>query len=133
MRRYLVEIFFGDEFAVVDHRMFRFGVTRQHRQRLGVGLVGLLGEGMKGLLEAIAAILRQSTRIVELRVPFDRGDIRAMAHREGQVVDESSNDGGWKLRVRVDEGSAGRLNDFLIPSEVSLRGHQPSESGSATT
>ncbi len=72
------------------------------------------GEGIEALLDAVASILRRSTRVVELDVPFDRGDVRAMAHREGQVVDETIGDRSWHLRVRVDEGSAGRLDKFRV-------------------
>ena len=72
------------------------------------------GEGIEVLLDAVASILRRSTRVVELDVPFDRGDVRAMAHREGQVVDETIGDRSWHLRVRVDEGSAGRLDKFRV-------------------
>jgi hypothetical protein len=35
-----------------------------------------------------------------------------MAHREGEVLDESSDEHGWRLRVRLDEGSVGRLAEF---------------------
>jgi hypothetical protein len=35
-----------------------------------------------------------------------------MAHREGEVLDESSDEAGWHLRVRLDEGSLGRLAEF---------------------
>jgi len=76
------------------------------------------GEGIEALLDAVASILRRSTRVVELDVPFDRGDVRAMAHREGQVVDETIGDRSWHLRVRVDESSAGRLDNFVVVPEA---------------
>ena len=70
------------------------------------------GEGIEDLLTTIGRHLRASSRVVSLVVPFDRGDSLAMAHREGEVLDESSDEAGWHLRVRLDEGSLGRLAEF---------------------
>ena len=69
--------------------------------------------GIDELLSAIGRRLRASTSVVSLVVPFDRGDALAMAHREGEVLDESSDEDGWRLRVRLDEGSVGRLAEFV--------------------
>ncbi|MCH2422915.1 MAG: hypothetical protein MK196_07405, partial [Acidimicrobiales bacterium] len=54
------------------------------------------------------------TIAAELAVPYDRGDVLAMAHREGEVMESTETESGWRILVRVDEGSAGRLAEFRI-------------------
>jgi GTP-binding protein HflX len=83
------------------------------REDDAVAVSAVTGEGIDELLSAIGRRLRASTSVVSLVVPFDRGDALAMAHREGEVLDESSDEDGWRLRVRLDEGSVGRLAEFV--------------------
>jgi GTP-binding protein HflX len=72
------------------------------------------GEGMDGLLEALSDRLRLLDDVLELLVPFDRGDVVAAAHREGEVLTESHEDEGTRLRVRVDEAGASRFREFAV-------------------
>ncbi|MBC8365054.1 MAG: GTPase HflX [Actinobacteria bacterium] len=90
------------------------------REEDAVAVSAMTGEGIEDLLVAIGRRLRASTRVVSLVVPFDRGDALAMAHREGEVLDESSDERGWRLRVRLDEGSVGRLAEFAEEGDGSI-------------
>ncbi len=74
------------------------------------------GEGVDGLLRAVGDRLRALTNVVELFVPFDRGDILASAHREGEVLVEESGADGMRLRVRLDDAAATRLRAFVVPA-----------------
>ena len=69
------------------------------------------------LLAEGANRLRAVTSLYSLLVPFDRGDILAMAHREGEVLSETADEDGWSLEARLDEGSAGRLDEFVVDSD----------------
>jgi hypothetical protein len=51
-------------------------------------------------------------------VPFERGDIRAMAHREGFVIREVLEESNWLIEVRADESSIGRLEQFEIDFDL---------------
>jgi GTP-binding protein HflX len=73
------------------------------------------GEGGPDLLQAVADRLRAMARVVELVVPYDRGDVLAAVHREGEVLVESHGEGGARLRVRVDEAGAARFREFVAP------------------
>jgi GTP-binding protein HflX len=75
------------------------------------------GEGIDGLLEALGRCLRDVTHLVDLVVPFDRGDVLAMVHREGEVLEETADESGWMVRARLDEGSAGRLSEFAVEGD----------------
>ena len=71
------------------------------------------GVGIDGLLVAIGDRLRAMASIVELEVPYGRGDILAAAHREGEVLSETFDDNGVRLRVRVDQAGAARFREFV--------------------
>jgi GTP-binding protein HflX len=49
---------------------------------------------------------------MDLVVPYDRGDVLAAVHREGEVLVESHSDGAAHLRVRVDVVAAARFAEF---------------------
>jgi GTP-binding protein HflX len=74
------------------------------------------GEGTDDLLHAVGDRLRALTNVVELFVPFDRGDILASVHREGEVLVEEAGDDGMRLRARLDDASATRLRAFVVPA-----------------
>jgi GTP-binding protein HflX len=74
------------------------------------------GDGMDGLLTALSDRLRALDDVVELLVPFDRGDVVAAAHREGEVLLEAHEDTGTRLRVRVDAAGASRFREFEVAS-----------------
>jgi len=90
-----------------------------------VAVSSTTGEGIDDLLAVVARRLRRQTIVAELAVPYDRGDVLAMAHREGEVMESTESEDGWRILVRVDEGSAGRLADFRIdqpPPEAEVGG-----------
>ncbi|HEX9546240.1 MAG TPA: GTPase HflX, partial [Acidimicrobiales bacterium] len=73
-----------------------------------VTVSALTGEGVPDLLQAVADRLRAQAKVVELVVPYERGDVLAAVHREGEVLVESHGEGGARLRVRVDAAGAAR-------------------------
>ncbi len=74
------------------------------------------GLGIDDFLRALGDRLRSLTEIIELAVPYDRGDILASIHREGEVVSTSENGTEMLVRARLSEASAGRLSEFVVPS-----------------
>ncbi len=72
------------------------------------------GDGMEELLHALSDRLRDLDDVIELLVPFDRGDVVAAVHREGEVLLEAHEDEGTRLRVRVDEAGASRFREFVV-------------------
>jgi GTPase len=71
------------------------------------------GEGIDVLLGTLADRLRVLTRAVELTIPYDRGDVLASVHREGEVVSTTESDGGFVVTARLSEASLGRLADYV--------------------
>jgi GTP-binding protein HflX len=66
------------------------------------------------LVATIGDRLRSLTTVVDLVVPFERGDVLAAAHRSGEVLDERAGEGGMHVRGRFDEASMGRLRDYVV-------------------
>ncbi|QGG94924.1 GTPase HflX [Actinomarinicola tropica] len=79
-----------------------------------VALSAASGEGVDELLVAIGDRLRALTQVVELVVPFDRGDVLAAVHREGEVLVETTGEDGMRLRARLDDASSARLAEFVV-------------------
>jgi len=78
-----------------------------------VTISALTGEGIDDLLTAIGDRLRAAARVLDLVVPYDRGDILAAVHREGEVLMETHDDTSAHLRVRVDGAGASRFAEFV--------------------
>jgi GTPase len=72
------------------------------------------GEGLIVLLGTVAAQLRALAPIVEFVVPYERGDVVAALHREGEVLVEVHAEGGTRLRARVPARDLTRFADFVV-------------------
>ncbi|MCU1374360.1 MAG: GTP-binding protein [Actinomycetia bacterium] len=81
-----------------------------------VAISAVTGEGIEGLLTTISDRLRAMETVVELLVPYDRGDILAALHREGEVLVESHEEDATRLRARLDRSSAGKFAAFTVAS-----------------
>ena len=92
-------------------------LMRRYEGSMSVSAV--TGEGTELLLNAIADRLAILNTMVDVLVPFERGDIIAELHRSGQVMSEQATEHGMKYRARLDEFSVGRLGEFIIDNEGS--------------
>ena len=79
-----------------------------------VSFSAMSGEGLNDLLLAIGDRMRALTTVIELLIPYDRGDIVATVHREGEVVSTANEDNGMRVRARLADASAGRLSEFVV-------------------
>jgi GTP-binding protein HflX len=87
-------------------------VTAAHPGAVGVS--DRTGEGIDDFLQTTADRLRALATVIELLVPFDRGDVLAAIHREGEVVSRANEEGGVRVRARLEAASAGRLAEFVV-------------------
>src|SRR5690606_21385135 len=74
-----------------------------HAHEGSVAFSAVTGEGVDELLQTIADRLRALTNVVELAVPYDRGDVLAAVHREGEALVESAQADAMHLRVPPDD------------------------------
>ena len=70
--------------------------------------------GIEEFLQTVTDRLRAMAHITELLVPYDRGDILAAIHREGEVIMSSHEDGGVRVQARLERASAGKLAPFVV-------------------
>ena len=80
-----------------------------------VAVSALRNEGLEVMMRRLADRMRAITQVTELLVPYDRGDILASIHREGEVVMSELEDGGMRIRARLSSASEGRLRQFVVP------------------
>jgi len=91
--------------------------ARLHEANPGsVVLSARSGEGIDRFLQTLGDRLRSLATIIELVIPYDRGDVLASVHREGEVVSTSETDAGLRVRARLDAGSTGKLAEFVVAS-----------------
>jgi GTP-binding protein HflX len=81
-----------------------------------VAVSALTGEGVDTFLFALGDRLRALSKVVELVIPYDRGDLLAAVHREGEVVSTHHGDEGVRVRARLGEASTGRLAEYVVAS-----------------
>jgi GTP-binding protein HflX len=84
------------------------------RHEGSVAVSAATGEGIDHFLAILGDRLRALTDIVELLIPYERGDLLAAVHREGEVVSTVNDEGGMRVRARLAGASAGRLAEYLV-------------------
>jgi GTP-binding protein HflX len=71
------------------------------------------GAGIDELLVAMGDRLRVGDRVVELVIPWARGDVLAAVHREGEIVGEVAGEQTTRIQVVLDEVGKFRFREFL--------------------
>ncbi len=71
------------------------------------------GEGLDRLMDVIAQLL-PAQREVSALIPFERGDLLAAVHRDGQVKELEYDTGGTRVRALVGPRLAGLLKPFSV-------------------
>ena len=92
-----------------------------HRHEGSLALSARTGEGLEHLLSSVGGRLRSLTEVVDLLIPWSRGDVIAAVHREGEVLLEEHAEDGARIRARLDEISQDLLAEFIdatIPEET---------------
>ncbi len=84
------------------------------RHEGSVSVSASTGDGIEDFLHALSDRLRALSKVVELLIPYDRGDLLASVHREGEVLSTHHDDDGVRVRARLADASAGRLAEFVV-------------------
>jgi GTP-binding protein HflX len=79
-----------------------------------VGVSAVTGQGIELFLRTLADRLRALATVHDLLIPYERGDVMASVHREGEVVSTTEDRDGFRVRARLSDASAGRLSDFVV-------------------
>ena len=85
-----------------------------------VAISAVTGHGIDLMLATLGDRLRSLSNVTELFVPWERGDVIASVHREGQLVSASEWTTGMRIRARLSAESVGRLAEWVVdPTGVS--------------
>lgn len=79
-----------------------------------IAISALTGQGIDEFLRTLADRLRELDTVVEMLIPYTRGDVLAALHREGEVLVEEHENDAMRVRARVDDATANRYRDYLI-------------------
>lgn len=83
------------------------------------------GEGIEQLLDRIAEMIPLAEVVVDLMIPYDRGDIVSFLHDEGGVLSESHEADGTHLHARVHPDQLGLVQPFRIAGESAPERRRP--------
>ncbi len=100
----------------VFNKSDRWPVEAERLARLHPGSVACsaaTGTGIDALLDTISARLRATLTVYELEIPYERSDLVAAAHREGEVLVEEHGATATTLRARLEPGSLGQFKGFV--------------------
>jgi GTP-binding protein HflX len=94
------------------------GISEEARRLLAahpgsVMISAQTGEGIDQLLEAMGDRLRVGDRVVELVIPWARGDVLAAVHREGEIVGEEAGEQSTRIQVVLDAVGTSRFAEFV--------------------
>lgn len=70
------------------------------------------GEGLPELLDVLAERVAATRMVVELLVPFDRGDVRSQIHDQAEVLEETFGEDGYRLQVKSSRPVLARFAEF---------------------
>ena len=87
-------------------------LVREHPGAVAVS--ARTGAHLDSLRAAIAARLRASDRVVELRIPYARGDVLAAVHREGEVLDSTPDTDATMVRAVLDPQGRARFGEWVV-------------------
>jgi GTPase len=88
------------------------GLLRTHPDAVSVSAA--TGAGVENLLAVLAEKIRSLGTVIELLIPYDRGDLLAAVHREGEVLVSVHGEDGTRVQARLDEAAAGRFKDYRV-------------------
>ena len=86
-----------------------------------VAVSAATGLGIDALVEAIGDRLRSQRPVVELHIPWARGDVIASVHAHGEVLSEVSGPDQMVMRTRLREEQRGRFAEFEPAAPVEPR------------
>jgi GTP-binding protein HflX len=101
----------ADALVTEDDRVKVKRLIEAHEGALLVSAV--TGEGVDDLLVALGDRLRVGDRVVELVIPWARGDVLAAIHREGGIVGEVAGEDATRVQVVLDDVGRSRFAEFV--------------------
>jgi GTP-binding protein HflX len=92
-----------------------FVLSSLERANPGTELVSAVtGDGMDKLLEHIQVAANANSSLMEVLLPFDRGQLVSLAHSRTTVVSQRYTETGTWMQLRVPKPLVSRFDDYLV-------------------
>lgn len=88
--------------------------SMQSRYEHAYFLSSKTGYGVEELIEAMGNAASASDKVMNVLLPFERGELLSLAHRRAFVASERYTDQGVELVVRVPESLASKFEEFQV-------------------
>jgi GTP-binding protein HflX len=85
-----------------------------YRYPSGIPVSARSGEGLDDILAAVTRALDADRPLVTVVLPSDRWDLRARLHQDSNVVEETYEEYGVRLLVRISADEKGRFADYIV-------------------
>ena len=72
------------------------------------------GEGLDRLLQVVAEALPKPDVVVDVLIPYDRGDLVSRLHEYGEILDSEHTEHGTRVRAKVHKHALGDLAAYQI-------------------
>ena len=72
------------------------------------------GEGLDRLLQVVAETLPKPDVVVDVLIPYDRGDLVSRLHEYGEILDSEHTEHGTRVRAKVHKHALGDLAAYQI-------------------
>lgn len=73
------------------------------------------GEGIEGLVGAIAQAASAADTKLDVLIPYQRGDLVSLAHERCHIISESHGEAGTRLQLLVAPAFVSTFSSYLIP------------------
>ena len=70
------------------------------------------GEGLDELIHRISVVAAAQDELLEVLIPFSRGDLVSLAHQRCAILSETYEETGTRLLVRANKEAVARLKEF---------------------
>ncbi len=78
------------------------------------------GRGLDDLIERMALVASAQETLLQVVIPFQRGDLVSLAHQRGSILNEEYDERGTRMTLRVPSGLIGRFEAYEEDSTVRL-------------
>jgi|LSQX01.1.fsa_nt_gb GTP-binding protein HflX len=75
----------------------------------------LAGQGLEELLRGVEDLLYETFIEVDVRIPYDQGNLRSLFHEKGQVRDVDDQENGTRISGLIPRRLINRYKPFLLP------------------
>lgn len=83
-------------------------------KNLGIMISAKNGQGIDEIFNAISQTLSLNKHVLEVLLPYDKGYITELIHKDGKIISEDHTELGTAIKVECDDKLFGRIKEFAV-------------------